>query len=65
MRPPIRYRVGTLPKPHLAFRTRTEDGRVLLSLIPDEEPQHALDVVPIFLDNPALSEWSPAEATDG
>lgn len=58
---PIRYRIGTLPKPHLVFRTQTEDGRVLLSLIPDEPEQHPLDVVSVFLDEPGLTEWTQAE----
>ncbi len=60
---PIRYRIGNLPKPHLVFRTQAEDGRVLLSLIPDEPEQHPLDVASVFLDNPDLTEWPPAETS--
>lgn len=53
---PTCYRVDGLPYGTLlCFRTTDEpDGRTLLSLIPDAEEQHPLDVVSIFLDDPRL-----------
>ena len=55
-RTPRRYRLGNLPETYLAFRSTDENGRELLSLIPDTEEQHPLDVAASFLDNPDLVE---------
>jgi hypothetical protein len=53
---PRYYSVGSLPGRYLVFRTENLGGAQLLSLIPDSQEQHPLDVVSCFLDDPKLEE---------
>lgn len=59
---PRRYRYGAVAVPLLIFRTEYQpDGRILVSLVPDNPEQHPFDVVTCHLDNPSLSEWKEDE----
>jgi hypothetical protein len=52
---PTVYIVGALPGQFLCFRIEELGGRQLLSLIPNGQEQHPLDVVSVFADDPKLT----------